>query len=959
MMDVFILRPGVHPVSFHIEQEARSFALRHGVTLWLDREGHYSNVVDGMIRRHRAGELAVPVVAFRGSYLELMLALDGLGDGPANDALLVHLPGHTEEAVAATPMLELWEAGKRFRKALDTLVRETATGRVAPTEIEEFLARKPLTLAAADVWLAARLSDRADGLAAALEHLSPEQVARELLVKDTMLAGQVSGPDDVGILAGFLERQFGMDAAWRRFMGDGEDNLTALAGALAGWVLCVEYVHDLRRQPHLAALVPLVRLARPLLDRCRALVESLRTEHPDRYVVLADAVEPHLRDELPHIHADDLGRIDTFRIEEARVLEAAVADLAAGRWRAAAEKVMARDAGGSFWLLRDQVRRWAWLLTGRAAAFGTLMEAHPRPLAGAAGHEDALARYAEAGAAVDREHRRFETARHMYLEPRLPHFAELRTVVETLRGLYRRWADDGARDFTAVCRDHGFVPVAGLQQRTLFEEVVQPLAIGSDRVAVIAVDALRYEMAAELAEEVKGPGVTIDLMARLAELPTTTAVGMNVLAPVAAGGRLVAAMGPKGVTGFRAGEFTVRTIADRARAMGERFAGKPALVLGLADVCDAAPDKLKRQVAQARLILVHSREIDDAGEADLGLATFETTLRQIRAAIVHLLAVGVRHLVVTADHGFLLLDPTVRVEPCGGRREPSRRHAFSTEPRADGGTVAIALSALGWQDGDAAGPFLLVREDTALFDTGVSGATFAHGGNSPPERIIPVMTITRRTAAPAPRTGHMVVAQRLEPVLGHARVQLAIHVATGENESLGFVGPSHIALSLRVAQRDDVRVVLKEAVGGVLTGSRVRLVPGGAPVEVLFALEGPRDERVRVEAFHPDGTEAVAPLVIDGWFDAMGVAGSPERPVGAPVGDDWAMAIADEAVRKVFLHIARHGGVTEEEVGRLLGSPRAARRFAADLDALAPHLPFIVRVETTPQGKRYLKDRET
>ena len=40
-------------------------------------------------------------------------------------------------------MLELYAAGTRFRKALDTLIRQAATGRMAPAEVDRFLAGKP------------------------------------------------------------------------------------------------------------------------------------------------------------------------------------------------------------------------------------------------------------------------------------------------------------------------------------------------------------------------------------------------------------------------------------------------------------------------------------------------------------------------------------------------------------------------------------------------------------------------------------------------------------------------------------------------------------------------------------------------------------------------------------------------------------------------------------------------
>lgn len=965
------MKPAALPVSAVLEQEVLSHAFRRGLTLWLDRDGHYNSLADRLVARYRSRDLGIPVVAFRGSWLEMMLAMENLGGRHTNDALLVHLPGHTEDSLEETPALELWAAGEPFRRSLDKLVRDAAASHVAPGEIEAFVAAPGLSLESADVWLAARMTRRRRGLGEALDTLSVEQVTRELLVSDTMLRDRVAEPEDVGALSDFLECQLGMEPSWgdafagARHRGFGEAPtvpraLTALSEALEGWLLCVEYVHDLRRPPHMPSLQPLTGLPRPLVDRCLALVAALRTEQPDRYVEIADRVEPYLEDELSRVAPEDLGRVDTFRKEGRRVLEAALADLAAGRWAAAHDKVTARQGDTAFWPQRDQGRRWAWTLVGHAAAFGARLDQSPRPFQGCGGFEAALARYAESGAAVDRAHRHFEQARLTYLEPRLPHFVELKEVVEALRRRYRDWANQLARDFTALCRSEGFLPDPSLQQRTLYEQVAHPLlASGADKVALFIIDALRFEMAAELAEELRGPGVTVDLKARLAELPTVTAVGMNALAPVARNGALTLAASSRGAFGgFRTGEYTVRGLDDRVRAMGERSVGKPALRLSLADLSDAPLERVRTRIKTSRLIVVHGREIDDAGEANFGLSVFEQTLRQLRAACLHLQAAGVRGFVFTADHGFMLVDPTVELVSLGAKTEPSRRHGVSPDARGDGDLCSVAFSALGYE---GATGHLLLREDTALFDTGGAAASFAHGGNSPQERIIPVLTVQRRRGGAASRTAYRIEAQPSPAAPGPPRLRLRVvpvPAAVGENEALAFFAPVTIGLALRAAGRDDVRVTVKEVVGAEPDGGRVMVAPGRGDVDVLFTLEGPRDERVRVEIYHPDGVETVEPLLLGPWFDVFGTAPATTGPAPPVVeADDWLNALPDEGARRVFGHIAKHGEVTEAELGHLLGSPRAARRFAVGFDAHLPLIPFIVRIETSDAGKRYVKER--
>ena len=152
---------------------------------------------------------------------------------------------------------------------------------------------------------------------------------------------------------------------------------------------------------------------------------------------------------------------------------------------------------GSFWLREAPARQSAWQLIGDAARLGaSIVTAGPK--LNAESLEDALACYVQQGAAVDQAHRHLEQRRLALLYPQLPEFEILRARLDGLRQLWRRWADGWARDFNALCKAHGFVPPASLQQRTLFDEVVHPLTQDSETTALVVVDGLRFEMAEEL-----------------------------------------------------------------------------------------------------------------------------------------------------------------------------------------------------------------------------------------------------------------------------------------------------------------------------------------------------------------------------------------------------------------------------------------------------------------------------
>jgi len=951
-------------VSAALEQEILGELRRQGIVVWLDRDNSYTRFVDGLAARRARGDFPFPVIGFRGSFLELLFALEPFGSGIEKQPLLIHMPGFHEDSIRQTPVLELYETGVRFRKALDTLIRETATARIPPTEIESFVATRP-DLEKADVWLTAAISQRTMGLGQVLHEVGPTLLVEALADPKSSLHQRMSAPqptpEELQTLRNYLHKLTGMDDSWIDWnsRARGQSARESLVGLnqvllpLAAWILCVEYVHDLRRPPHDPRLVPLTKLSSQLVKACCDLVAQLRHDAGDAYVRYASEVEWFFVSELAAMTPDDLGQIDTFREEENRVLSGAVEALRKGEWSKAKAWCDARHGERSFWLQREQIRRWSWSLVAEAAEFGETLARHPRPLGESRNLEQAAERYASGAFEVDRAHRRFEQKRLALLEPRLPHFTALQEVISTLRRAHRSWADSLAKDFARLCKEGGFLPSAHLQQRTLYEQVVHPLTLTSEKVAVFLIDAFRYEMATELLDELKAHGSSVDLKPRLAELPTITSVGMNALSPVAQGERLTVA----GVfQGFRTGEFTVRKPEDRARAMGMRSIGKAAHLLKLADVCDASTASLTRDVKQHAILVVHSKEIDDAGEANVGLPTFDSTLRQIKAAWHHLQIAGVKHFVFTADHGFLLQDETTEVRAFGTARDPQRRHIVDEYPRAESGMVPVKLSELGYE---ALSGYLLLREDTAVFRTGNPGASFVHGGNSPQERIIPVLTVTRKRSE---QPGYAEYAVEVEPksdVMGLHWLRLRVGFAKDRTTSLAFAAAKSIDLTLRAPDHAGIQVVWKEIAGaGSLKGGRLQVPLGEVWTDVFFGLTGPQDDRVRIEIYHADNVERVQAATPEQWYSVSGQSGattgqeSPQSPAAA----SWAEHISDEGIRKVFLHVEKHAVITETEIIGLLGSPRAFRRFSVEFDEYLAKLPFKVRTETGEGGKRYVRE---
>ena len=551
-------------------------------------------------------------------------------------------------------------------------------------------------------------------------------------------------------------------------------------------------------------------------------------------------------------------------------------------------------------------------------------------------------------------------------------------MIQAARHAYRDWADDLARAFTRVCLSHGFLPDEALQQRTIYDRVVEPLAREGERVAVFLVDAFRYEMAVELAREIEGHGITIDLKPALAELPTITSVGMNVLAPVAQGQRLDPVWRAGDFDGFHSGEYQVRDTEARARSMGMRADAKPAKQLALEKVGTTSLAELRAVISKApALVLVHSRELDDAGEAGFGPATFERTLRQLRAAWNRLSQAGVKHFVFLSDHGFMLRDTTAKEVRYGRRSDPARRHVVSDLDRVEPGMVSVPLSALRYKTSGE--KYLLLREDTAVWETTQPAQPFVHGGNSLQERVVPVLVVRRQRSAGTADTQYEVRAEALEDRYGRKRVQLQLRLAKTATGTLAFTGAAYVTLGLRAKERPDVGVTISDVEGGAqLDAGSLRVPVREQWSTVYFSLEADEATPVQVEVFHPDGREKVEPCTIARWFEVDAPPRRPE-PVGAPPepeqGDaparppstppppkptrrtpPWHEAIEDEGYRRALVHLDTYGTLTEAALGDILGSPRLVRTFARRIEEVAEHVPFGVRIESTGTMKIYVKE---
>jgi hypothetical protein len=963
--------PAARPVSDWLIDRLATCVREQGVVVWLDAPGHYVELVDAMRVDARVD---YPVRALRGSYLELVLALDDVAAKIDPTRVLIHLPGVDRRAVAHTPLYELQLASRgrdeAFELELAAVVTAAAAGKVLPDVIAAFvreLGGEPgeVALARADAWLAAQLDVPRSPAEAALRVMRPREVLDDLLGREP-----AQRLDAVAQREALIERMqvwLGMPVDWQVDAPDPGD-VVALA---ASWALCVEYVDDRASPPAQAELRGIRSLPRALIDECRALAEHLRRHHVGVYRRVADETEQRLDVEVAAARAEDLGAIDTFRFEERKVLEESLEQLATQAWaRVEAWALQRVGASDSAWLRDDPLRRSTWELVLDAARLGRAIEQAGRlgPLSSV---EAALDRYVQVGAAVDRAHRLLEQRRGERLDTQMPEFERLRARLDGMRLAYRAWADAWAVDVAAIGREYGVLPRAGLQQRTIFDEVVRA-SCRAGLTAYFMVDALRYEMAVELVEALgEREGVWLD--ARLAELPSVTEIGMNALAPVVERGRLHPLLDGKAkprFVGFRVHEKRVDDPASRIAAMHERVGGRRPEAFSLDELLGSERRSLARRLAALSLVVVYSREIDEAGESGHGTAVFARVLQKLRGAWHLLRSAGVQRFVITADHGFMLLDETsATAQPYKRKTDVRRRYVI--EPRAVveyPHEVRVVPEMLDYE-GLERDIQLVFTDSTAVFDTGAARESFVHGGLSLQERVIPVVRLVHAAPAGASLLRYRIEARAAGEQGGMHQVQARIELET--RGALDFAGLRELELDLRV-DLPDVVVELGSVLGaGRLADGRV-VAEIGEWVQVFFRLRGPTQARARVEVHHPSRSAEVEPAALERRFAVIDTrpGAKPEslpdpQPAATPArgrrraagdaGDAWLEQLP-APLRPFFEHLARHGVVTASEAEQLLGGRRALRSLANQFDALVELLPFRVRIENVNGVKQYVRE---
>jgi hypothetical protein len=732
----------MHPFHDYLVQQLDDLLKKRSVVVFYDPRSEFLTFFDQELPevgkgyddlpRVFVGERLTFVARYAGSFFGLRAAVEPIAELDKPDPLVIYLPGVTRDRQASV-LMEIEKGGACYEPQLKRLALNVLRKKFTDGQIDEML--RPATVSYDDI--VSFLAQAGDGVQASVlrtifggeksEALIAAWLADE--AKDATIREKEATPE----LLKLIEARLGL----------GLPESTSVTGArekTLRYVLIGEFRSYLSCEP--PATISMVPVATSVeqIERVREVAETLRKRHPEQYVTLANRVAGDINLEADNISATYLGKIDTFRFEE-RLQLAYVGELIASRRYDDAIAIVA-GRNRSFWVDRDLRRQAQWELCQLMTELGQEIE-RIRPSIAKMGSEPAkwVSAYAGDGGwqQVDALQRRLETwAAKMDEEP------ENEKALAVVRRDHEELLKRMAEGFTQALAGAAWTVPGTLHQTRIYPDVVQSMG---GRTAYFLVDALRFEMGAEIAKQLQG-AKDLSIRPAIAALPSITPVGMAALLPGASAS--FAVVDQKGKLAVRLEGSVMPGLNERIKYLKAKVPGAAEVTLG--KLLSTPPSKLSKIVGDASLVVVRSQEIDFMGETDgdlLARQVMDTIIGNIARGVKKLASTGIENFVITGDHGHqfsMRKDEDMRTDnPGGDTLDIHRRCWVGRGGATPSGTVRITGAELGYQtDLDFVFPTSL-----GVFKAG-GGLCFHHGGFSLQELIIPVLSLRMPAREPKP-----------------------------------------------------------------------------------------------------------------------------------------------------------------------------------------------------------------
>lgn len=342
--------------------------------------------------------------------------------------------------------------------------------------------------------------------------------------------------------------------------------------------------------------------------------------------------------------------------------------------------------------------------------------------------------YADRLCLADTAYRKF-----CWLYDQLPLNKAYERLSDLVERLYvNKWLDPFNRHFSDLLEETVRTSLGLPLQEKFAAQYIAP-RVGKERTVVIISDAFRYEVGRELAENLNRD-VKFDakVEAMAAALPTITEIGKPSLLPHRE---------------FTISEdFTVRvdgkpatTMEQRQTILQERY--PKSISLGLDGVLDMPKRELQEKCQGKEVVYVYHDQIDARGGSRTANEVFsacEDALQKLEKGIRKLTdSISSTYYLVTADHGFQYRRSQVeeheKIDVRGlNALRADKRFRLTARAEQLPGTLFFLYPQVGPE------ACISFPRNASVYKLQGGGTNFVHGGISPAELLVPLLTIRTR-----------------------------------------------------------------------------------------------------------------------------------------------------------------------------------------------------------------------
>lgn len=310
-------------------------------------------------------------------------------------------------------------------------------------------------------------------------------------------------------------------------------------------------------------------------------------------------------------------------------------------------------------------------------------------------------------------------------------------VMEKVEGLYTNWfLGELGNNWSDACADElrEYGHVLDVPQQTEF--YLKKVASSDSRVYVIISDALRYEVAASLAEQLqRETQAKVDLRSMQAVFPTITKFGMAALLPHK---KLSVELKNGDLKVLADGASTESSYRDKVL----KNADPMSVALKYRDIVGVKRAERQALVKDMNVVYIYHDTIDEAGHIESSVFdACDTAIEELKNLVrIIVNDLGSVNIIITSDHGFLYtcspLKEDAKLDKTTGSAqdvEIGRRYAIMQQ-----GATPEFLMPVKFLNGTTPYDGFAPRENIRIKKLG-GGLNFVHGGISLQEMVVPVI----------------------------------------------------------------------------------------------------------------------------------------------------------------------------------------------------------------------------